>query len=299
MNRSLVALLGFAAAFGTFASGQTADQWVSAHNNYRRNLTGFDGKPTSSPDLVWSATLASDAQDWANKLAASPEGMLRHRPNSNESQSPDARAWGENLAWGSSPTYSGLDGLTDWYNEKPFFDTATSKCTAGNPCGHYTQVISQLSREVGCATAVRSTDPNAGVFIVCNYSPHGNTQQNGAYAELYKNQRPPVPGGAVFANLNTTMQLNLMFNQCLLDVATRLLAAPPAATAGTPVTISPTCNFTTVRAYDTGVGATGTFTPDSAGAQLINLYFNGQVMGVNGAVIVSLNPARAVLVTGE
>lgn len=285
--------------FGALSFGQTPDQWVSAHNNYRRNLVGFDGNPTSSPDLIWSAALANDAQDWANRLAASAEGMLQHRPNSGNSASPDARSWGENLAWGTSATYTGLEGLTAWYNERPFFNPATSKCTAGNVCGHYTQVISQLSREVGCATAMRSTAPNAGLFVVCNYSPHGNTQQNGAYAELYRNQRPPVPGGAVFANLNTTMQLDLRFNQCLLDLATGLLAAPPPATAGTPTTLTPSCNFATVRSYDTGIGATGSFTPDSAGGQLINLYFNGQVLGVNGAVIVRLSPARAVLVTGE
>ena len=280
---------------GALSFGQTPAEWVNAHNNYRRNLIGFDGNPTSSPDLTWSDALAKDAQEWANKMAATQD--FKHRPNSGSSTHADARPWGENLAWGSSPTYTGIDGLTGWYNEKPFFHAPTSKCTAGNVCGHFTQVISQLSREVGCATAAA---PDRSMYVVCNYSPHGNTQENGAYAELYKNQRPPMPGGAVFANLNTTMQLSLMFNQCLLDLATGLLSAPPPATAGQPADLAASCTFTKVRSYDTGIGAAGNFpNADAAGAPLINLYFNGQVMGVNGAVVVSLNPLRAVLVTGE
>ncbi len=292
---SAVLFLSCMVALGALSFGQTPAQWVDAHNNYRRNLIGYDGNPTSSADLVWSDALAQDAQDWANKVAAG--GVLKHRPNSSSSSS-DARPWGENLAWGSSPTYTGIDGLTAWYNEKPFFQPSTSKCTPGNDCGHFTQVISQLSREVGCATAMGS---DMSVYAVCNYSPHGNTQENGAYAELYKNQRPPVPGGAVFANLNTKMQLNLVFNQCLLDTATGLLAvSPPPASAGLPANLAATCGFATVRAYDTGLGAAGNFpNADIAGADVINLYFDGKVMGVNGAVVVSLNPLRAVLVTGE
>lgn len=293
-GRTVAFLLGVMTASGTLSFGQTSAQWVSAHNAYRRGLVGFDGNPTASPDLMWSDSLAKDAQDWANKMAVS--GRFEHRPNSGSSNSADARPWGENLAWGSSPTFDGIAGLTSWFNEKPFFLPATSKCSAGNVCGHYTQVVSQLSREVGCATAMGA---DQSVYVVCNYSPHGNLQQNGAYSELYLNQRPPVPGGAVFANLNTTMQLNLMFNQCLLDTANGLLAAPPPATAGQPSTLPASC-FTTMRSYDTGIGAAGNFpSADAAGAALINLYFNGQVLGVNGAIAVSLNPLRAVLVTGE
>ena len=291
---SVAILISCLIAFGVASFGQTPAQWVNAHNNYRRNLIGFDGNPTSSPDLVWSDALAKDAQDWANQMAATKN--FRHRPNAN-SGSPDARPWGENLAWGSAATYTGLDGLTGWYNEKPFFDAATSKCTAGNVCGHFTQVVSQLSREVGCATAKA---PDGSNYVVCNYNPHGNLQENGVYAELYKNQRAPVPGGAIFQNLNTTMQLNLMFNQCLLDMATGLLAAPPPAGAGQPADLPAGCTFAKVRSYDTGIGAAGSFpNADSAGAAVINLYFNGQVMGVSGAVVASLNPLRAILVTGE
>lgn len=88
--------------------GQTPVEWVSAHDKYRPDLTGYDVKPSASPDLVWNETLAKDAQEWATKMAVS--GEFRHRPNNSTSTSADARAWGENLAFGSSPTYRGVGG---------------------------------------------------------------------------------------------------------------------------------------------------------------------------------------------
>lgn len=286
-------LLSCAVALNAVSFGQTPAQWVAEHNKYRRTITAFDGKPTSSPDLIWSDALAKDAQEWATKMSASAE--FKHRPNSSNSASQDARGWGENLAWGSSATYNGLEGLTAWYNEKPFFLPVTSKCSAGNVCGHYTQVISQLSREVGCATA---SGPN-GVYAVCNYTPHGNDASNGSYADLYPSQRAPAPGGAAFGNLKTEMGLDLSHSECLKTVADGLLAAGVPTTAGNPADLAPACGFTKVRSYDSGVMSAYTGTPDSAAATFINYNFQGKVLGTNGAVAFAVNPARAVLVTGE
>ena len=271
--------------------GQTPDEWVTAHNKYRRVLTGYDGKPTSTPDLIWSDALAKDAKEWADKVAAS--GNFVHRPNSSQSQSPDARPYGENLGAG----YSGI-AMVDAFvvNERPFFHPLTSKCKGG-VCGHYTQVISQLSREVGCANA---TAANGTIYGVCNYTPHGNLQvDGGGYSELYPNQQPPVPGGPMFVNLNREAQLDLRFNECLRSTAAAILntTAPQGATD-----IPAACTYTKLRAYDSGsdsglMGYTGT--ADDAGGYLIGMFFKGKVLGVFGAVAVSTNPLRAVLVTGE
>jgi pathogenesis-related protein 1 len=159
----------------TTSFGQTPNEWLNAHNKYRRTLVGHDGKPTSSPDLVWSARLARGAQVWANKLAAS--GRLQHSPNSD---------FGENLGAG----YGGTTAVDAWAGrEKALFNPLTGSCHPTSAvCGHYTQVISQLSKEVGCANA---SSADGMVFTVCNYFPHGNLQENGRYAELYPNQRPP------------------------------------------------------------------------------------------------------------
>ena len=63
--------------------------------------------------------------------------------------------------------------------------------------------------------------------------------------------------------------------------------------------MAPACGFTKVRSYDTGVMSAYTGAPDSAAATFVNYNFQDKVLGANGAVAFSLNPARAVLVTGE
>lgn len=137
------------------------------------------------------------------------------------------------------------------------------------------------------------------MYAVCNYNPHGNDVSNGAYADLYANQRAPVPGGVAFGNLKSEMNLDLRYNECLKTVADGLLAAVVPTTAGNPADLAPACGFTKVRSYDSGVMSAYTGTPGSAAATFINYNFQGKVLGTNGAVAFTVNPARAVLVTGE
>ena len=290
-------LLTLAAALCPRASAQTPDDWVSAHNRYRRTLMTFDGRPASSPDLTWSDALATDAKAWADRLAAS--GNLQHRPNSTQSTSPDARPYGENLAFTSAGGASGVAFVDTWVNtERGFFHPQTSTCRGG-VCGHFTQVISQLSREVGCAQSMAA---DGSVYGVCNYTPHGNLTLSSnptVYSELFPGQRAPVPGGPMFENLNRVMQLDLRFNDCLLTMATTI--ANGSGDEGA-TDLPAACGYTRVRAYDTGsnAGRTGyTGTADNAGGFLIGLVFQGRVMGVFGAVVSTTNPLRAVLVTGE
>ena len=50
-SASCSAALLLTCLMGGLSFGQTPAQWVDGHNNYRRNLIGFDGNQTSSPDL--------------------------------------------------------------------------------------------------------------------------------------------------------------------------------------------------------------------------------------------------------
>ncbi|KAG6935385.1 peptidase inhibitor 16, partial [Chelydra serpentina] len=40
--------------------------------------------------------------------------------------------------------------LEQWYNEHEHYNLTTSKCTVGQMCGHYTQVVWANSERVGC-----------------------------------------------------------------------------------------------------------------------------------------------------
>jgi hypothetical protein len=166
-------------------------QWLEAHNHVRANLRAYDGKRTSSPPLTWNATLARLAADWARRLAdrsrRTSRCYLEHRPDS---------LYGENLfclplARLPKGDAQGVDFFVD--RERDLFDPARSSCRHGDlKCGHYTQVISQLSRTTGCATAGFSIERTKYVIGVCNYDPPGNiTIRNSpiVFEELYPRQR--------------------------------------------------------------------------------------------------------------
>ncbi len=275
--------------------GQTPDDWVNAHNKYRSSLVGYDGKPTSSPNLTWSNTLAKDSQEWADQMAMN--GLFNHRPQ----LGPDSRPYGENLAVANGQS-GGTTAVDDWVNkEKAFFDPVNSRCTAGNVCGHYTQVISRIAMELGCGNA---TSADGTVYTVCNYSASGNLQQaDGSFADLYPNQRL-IPGGAVFQSLNRRLQLSLIFNECLLARAATIASTPGPRG---PIDLPAECGFTKARNYDSGSPVAGeTGLPgyaggaEDAGGIAVEFYFSGRVTGISGAIVVpSTNPLRAVLVTGE
>ncbi|HEY9689377.1 MAG TPA: CAP domain-containing protein, partial [Coleofasciculaceae cyanobacterium] len=79
---------------------------LTAHNSYRSAV--------GVPPLSWSTSLASDAQGWANQLAAS--GAFNHAQNTGQ---------GENLARGTTGFVSPQSLVQLWGNEQQFFKMGT------------------------------------------------------------------------------------------------------------------------------------------------------------------------------
>ncbi|CAI5473705.1 unnamed protein product [Closterium sp. Yama58-4] len=118
--------------------------------------------------LVWNATLATRAQAWATALTNSTYNCgLSHGGNSGE---------GQNLS-GASPSGWASDAaaVSWWVGEGDLYSYAvfSGGCSTGNwaDCGHYTQVIWNNTRTVGCAKA--SCGTSADVWA-CHYYPPGN-----------------------------------------------------------------------------------------------------------------------------
>ncbi len=138
---------------------------VTAHNNLRSQV--------KTPELKWSPTIASTAQNHADKLKTARACKPEH------SESMDL---GENLFWASPIYYS--NGLSEvqvitpthfinngWGSEKVDYDYLTNTCAAGKVCGHYTQIVWKSTTEIGCGKAVC---PDNSQIWVCNYKPAGN-----------------------------------------------------------------------------------------------------------------------------
>ena len=146
---------------------------VTLHNSKRSNE--FAGAT-----MGYSLALEAAAQTYANELAAS--GKFEHDPTNM------ANGYGENLFAHADQRDLDIDtAMLHWYDiEKPQYDYETGVCnennvtdSAGNVivCGHYTQVVWQETREVGCAMANYENNESEyrdGSVYVCKYKKPGN-----------------------------------------------------------------------------------------------------------------------------
>ncbi|QBM89668.1 putative conserved protein YkwD, contains CAP (CSP/antigen 5/PR1) domain [Metschnikowia aff. pulcherrima] len=115
---------------------------LDAHNTKR--------KAHSAPNLSWSSTLFSYAQNYADSYACG--ASLVH----------SGGKYGENLASGYS---SGVAALEAWYSEGDNYDYS-----AANVFDHFTQVIWKSTTALGCAYK----SCGGGLYIICSYDPAGN-----------------------------------------------------------------------------------------------------------------------------
>lgn len=155
---------------------------LEAHNDFRF----FHGVPL----LKWSAKLTSDAQAWADHLAAS--GKFEHDPTAR------GKDQGENLYYVTSQPHPkrlcayGEQGdclsceeiVQAWYDEEANYNYDTGKPkTLGAVILHFTQLIWKATNELGMATAVAGNR----VVAVARYSPVGNWG-----GEFKENVPPPI-----------------------------------------------------------------------------------------------------------
>lgn len=154
LKLSLLALVSFVALStltSPSAAQNSATDYVNCHNTPRGQV--------GVPSVAWNATLATYALNYANARKA--DCALTH------SNGP----YGENLAKGSSSTFTGTSAVNMWVAEKPYYDYASNSCTGGNQCLHYTQVVWSDSTQIGCA---RVQCNNGWYYVVCSYYQPGN-----------------------------------------------------------------------------------------------------------------------------
>lgn len=134
------------------------EQILDSHNRARREV--------GAPPLRWNNRLANEAKAWADEMANN--GMFRH-------SSYAARAnTGENLWMGTAGYFSLQDMIQAFVSEKQYFQYGrfpnVSRTGNWSQVGHYTQVVWEDTREVGCALA----EGNSYHYLVCRYWPAGN-----------------------------------------------------------------------------------------------------------------------------
>ena len=139
----------------------TADDiiiFLDVHNVERNSLC--------NSNLTWNSILATRAQNLSSSC------IMKHSNN----------GFGESL-YGSTWIGHPAGAVYSWIDEKvdPGWNCLNSTCCSAET-GHYTQVISKWSTEVGCGASVCSElyvyytgqRLNNALYVVCNYNPAGN-----------------------------------------------------------------------------------------------------------------------------
>jgi len=161
---------------------------LDEHNHYRR-LTA-NGQTPGHPaakninELFWDNGLYTVAKTYAEKCIWGHNGNRR-----NDLQSVSSLASfnidgpvGENLYAVSSTNVNEeqlLNGIKLWYDEYQYFHFDAQTCDSGEMCGHYTQLVWDTTRYVGCAyhhcpNGLENTGWSQATILVCNYYLAGN-----------------------------------------------------------------------------------------------------------------------------
>ena len=135
-----------------------AQALVDYHNRVRAEV-GVGG-------VTWSPQIAAFAQQWADELAR--RGTFEHRPQSQQK-------YGENLAGGTTGSFTVVSGAAMWYGEKNLYRPGAAFTAAMLPAGHYTQMVWRTSNQIGAGMAICQKGQYRGwTILVCNYSDRGN-----------------------------------------------------------------------------------------------------------------------------
>jgi uncharacterized protein YkwD len=137
------------------------------------NSTNYWRAQHQAKPLTWNDKLAEFAQNHAQKCIweHSVRGFLQ-LSSDQRTNIQQGGPYGENLAENfGSPTLA-VDG---WAAEEKKYDYATGQFS--EETGHFTQLVWENTKEVGCGAVNCNNDANDGAhgwYLVCEYSPPGN-----------------------------------------------------------------------------------------------------------------------------
>jgi hypothetical protein len=139
--------------------GGSPEDWLVAINEVREEYQNEYGGPGTYTEIEWSADLSSEAQKWANEIAAK---CVNGVPGS-----------------GSNPNDYGVATILNMKNpqmavERWVMNGLNANTIPSNSANPFTQMIWTASEYVGCAGATSSLSGKSCTASVCYYAYAGN-----------------------------------------------------------------------------------------------------------------------------
>ncbi|KAM8829623.1 uncharacterized protein ACB058_018165 [Synchiropus picturatus] len=153
----------------SFLSEEQEELLVELHNHYRGVVS-----PSASAmmPLKWDANLKLIAENYAAKC------IWSHNPELEDT--------GENLFAGTGQLDL-REAMEKWFLERLNYNYSNNSCEEDMLCGHYTQMVWADTHRVGCAFHLCNMMEGLGwekvSFLVCNYYPAGNYEEERPYVE--------------------------------------------------------------------------------------------------------------------
>ncbi|XP_041802442.1 peptidase inhibitor 16-like [Chelmon rostratus] len=153
----------------SFLTEEQEELLVELHNHYRGQVS-----PSASAmlPLRWDPSLKVIAEGYAAKC------IWNHNPELEDT--------GENLFAGTGPLDL-REALEKWFLEHLDYDFQNNSCDEDKMCGHYTQMVWADTHRVGCAfhlcNNMEGLEWERVSFLVCNYYPAGNYEDERPYVE--------------------------------------------------------------------------------------------------------------------
>jgi len=143
-------------------ASSTAQQWVSAHNSFR--------KKEKMPDLIWSEGIYKVLKPFVAGLAK--KSQCESQPFAGMK----LQRYGQNAATVTDVPDNKLVStvVQAWYNEKKFYDAKTKNCTNDDldVCFHFTQLMWKTSQYFACR--IDTCAKGSRQVVVCWYIRPGN-----------------------------------------------------------------------------------------------------------------------------
>jgi hypothetical protein len=161
---------------------------LDIHNKYR-NITALGNTPgqpsaTNMNMVQWDEAVAEISQAYAEECVWEHNSNRVNDLNAKQGETrfefdDYSDSLGENIYYNTAgfSTATLLYGIELFYEEYADYTYSTTDCS--NVCGHYTQLVWDTNRYIGCGATVcnglSGATSSDAVFLVCNYFPAGNS----------------------------------------------------------------------------------------------------------------------------